>query len=356
MIWESPAYLWLLVLVPMLYGLQVYLSRNAKKRTLGVFSADLYHRLAARSSDSRRRVREALLAGSFFFLIVALAGPSIGTEVREVRREQLDLMVALDLSLSMQAEDVRPNRLEKAKFEINRIVDALRNDRIGLVVFTGQALLQCPLTRDYNAFRMYLDIADPDLMPSTTTDFAPLFRQVARSFTSAAATGTNNRAQEAPARLLVVFSDGEDHFDRYDDALQELVDMGVHIYTVGIGTEQGGYIPIRDAQTGAFYDYHRDFRRQIVTTRLEPQTLQAIAAASGGEYVQISRTAHGIDRFINQLQHMERSAFATMQVTRYSNRYSVAASASLGCLLLYIFLPLYRRPQAPIPSPGASQV
>ena len=344
MIWESPVYLWLLIIIPALYGMQVFLYRYARERRLRVFSEGLHARLAARFTEKRRRVREALLAGSFIFLIVALAGPSIGTEVREVRREQLDLMVALDLSLSMRAEDVRPDRLEKAKFEINRLVDNLRNDRIGLVVFTGQATLQSPLTNDYNAFRMYLDIADPDLMPSSTTDFAPMFRQAARSFAASTATEFSHRSQVAPARVLLVFSDGEDHFGRYDEPLQELIDMGVYIYSVGIGTEQGGYIPIRNPQTDAFHDYHRDFRRQVVTTRLEPETLQAFATRSGGEYIQISRAGHGIDRFINQLRHMERSAFATMQITRYSNRYGMAAFASLVCLFFYLVIPVYQRP------------
>lgn len=334
--WDTPAFLWLILMLPLLYGVNFFLSYRFRKKRERYFSDRLYMKLQANVRPGALRIREGLFYAGLFFLFVALAGPGVGTEVREVTREQLDLIVGLDLSLSMLAEDVRPNRLEKARFEISRMLRHLENDRIGLIVFTGHAMLHCPLTTDYSAFRMFLDIAEPDIMPSTTTDFQPLFRQAVSAFES------SERAPGNPARVLVLFSDGEDHFDRYSEPLRELLAMGVHIFTVGIGTEEGGRIPRTDPQTGAFLDYHRDRHGRVVTTRLEPDRLRGMAEMSNGQYFQISRTAHTIEGFIRQLDRLDRSTFATEEVIRYRNRYDIPALFSLLCFITAILIPGYR--------------
>lgn len=336
MIWDSPAYFWLLLLLPLMYGLNRYVTYHIRKRREYYFSDDLFARLQAHRWEPGIRIREGLFYAGFFFLVFALAGPKIGTEIREVKREQLDLVVALDLSLSMKSEDVRPNRLEKARFEINRMLESLENDRIGLIVFTGHAMLHCPLTTDYSAFRMFLDIADPDIMPSTTTDYRPMFREAVSAFESSR--GDDGEA----AKVLLVFSDGEDHFDRYSQPLQELLDMDVFIFTVGIGTEEGGTIPGNDPETGEFEDFHRDRQGQVVTARLVPETLREMADMSGGQYIQISRTAHNIEGFIRQLDHLDRSTFATEEITRYQNRYHIPALFSLLCFVSALMIPGYK--------------
>ena len=336
MIWDVPGYLWLLLLLPLLYGISWFLKYRLRKKRERYFSDQLFTQLQTNVRPTALQVKEGLFFAGLFFLFIALAGPKIGTEVREVSREQLDLIVGLDLSLSMLAEDVRPNRLEKARFEINRMLRYLENDRIGLLVFTGHAMLHCPLTTDYSAFRMFLDIAEPDIMPSTTTNFQPLFREAALAFES------SERAQGNPARVLIIFSDGEDHFDRYSEPLQRLVNMGVYIFTVGIGTEEGGRVPIVDPETGAFRDFHRDHQGRVVTTRLQPERLQDMADITGGQYFQISRTAHNIEGFIRQLDRLDRSTFATEEITRYQNRYYIPAFFSLLCFLAALFIPGYK--------------
>jgi Ca-activated chloride channel homolog len=272
MIWDSPlfflvtaAYTCIVRSEPFLF---MHVIRNRRKR---YFSDAVFADCSHTATHSAVRFREGLFYAGLFFLIIALAGPQIGTEVREIQREQLDLIVALDLSKSMKAEDVRPSRLEKAKFEISRVLDNLENDRIGLIVFTGHAMLICPLTTDYSAFRMFLDIADTDIMPSSTTDFQPLFREAVSAFES------SERARGNPARVLVIFSDGEDHFDRFSEPLRQLLDMGVYIFTVGIGTEGGGRIPRVNPETGGFQDFHRDRQGRVVTSRLEPDRLREMA-------------------------------------------------------------------------------
>ena len=336
MIWDAPGYLWLLLLLPLMYGVSWFLRYRLRKKRERYFSDQLFAQLQANVRPTALKVKEGLFFAGLFFLFIALAGPKIGTEVREVSREQLDLIVGLDLSLSMLAEDVRPSRLEKARFEINRMLRYLENDRIGLIVFTGHAMLHCPLTTDYSAFRMFLDIAEPDIMPSTTTDFQPLFREAVSAFES------SERVQGNPARVLIIFSDGEDHFDRYSEPLQRLVNMGVYVFMVGIGTEEGGRIPIVDPETGAFLDFHRDRQGRVVTTRLQPDRLQEMAELTGGQYFQISRTAHSIEGFIRQLDRLDRSTFATEEITRYQNRYYIPAFFSLLCFLAALFIPGYK--------------
>lgn len=344
MIWDAPGYLWLLLLLPLMYGVSWFLRYRLRKKRERYFSDQLFAQLQANVRPKALKVKEGLFFAGLFFLFIALAGPKIGTEVREVSREQLDLIVGLDLSLSMLAEDVRPSRLEKARFEINRMLRYLENDRIGLIVFTGHAMLHCPLTTDYSAFRMFLDIAEPDIMPSTTTDFQPLFREAVSAFES------SERVQGNPARVLIIFSDGEDHFDRYSEPLQRLVNMGVYVFTVGIGTEEGGRIPIVDPETGAFLDFHRDRQGRVVTTRLQPDRLQEMAELTGGQYFQISRTAHSIEGFIRQLDRLDRSTFATEEITRYQNRYYIPAFFSLLCFLAALFIPGYKQEETRKPN------
>jgi Ca-activated chloride channel homolog len=336
MTWDAPGYLWFLLLLPLLYGLSWYLRYRLRKKRERYFSDQVFMQLQTNSNPTALRTKEGLFFAGLFFLFIALAGPKIGTEVREVSRDQLDLIVALDLSLSMLAEDVRPSRLEKARFEINRMLRYLEDDRVGLIVFTGNAMLHCPLTTDYSAFRMFLDIAEPGIMPSTTTDFQPLFREAVSAFES------SDRAVGNPARVLIIFSDGEDQFDRYSESLQQLMNMGVYIFTVGIGTEEGGRIPVVDPETGIFRDFHRDRQGRVVTTRLQPERLQEMADLSGGQYFQISRTAHSIEGFIRQLDRLDRSTFATEEITRYQNRYYIPAFFSLLCFLAALFIPGYR--------------
>ncbi len=340
MIWDNPGFFWLLLLIPLMYGAHRYVEYIIKNRRKHYFSDELFSRLQAHRKIVAIRVRRAFFYAGFFFLVVALAGPQIGTEVREVQRDRLDVLIALDLSLSMKAEDVRPSRLEKARFEINRLLPHLHNDRIGLVVFTGHAMLHCPLTTDYSAFRMFLDIADPEIMPSTTTDFRSMLEEALSSFESSA-TGSSEHSGD-PARVLLIFSDGEDHVDQYEAPLQQLLEKNVFIFTVGIGTEDGGRIPRYHPETGAFEDFHRDRQGQVVTTRLEPELLRNLANRSGGQYFQISRTAHNIEGFIRQIDQLERSTFATEEVTRYQNRYAVPAFFSLLCFVISMLIPGYK--------------
>lgn len=337
MIWESPQFLWLLLVVASLPFLTWYIARKHREKLNRFFSDEMLEKLWNKPWESAQRTRIILLTIGLALLVVGLAGPKIGSEIREVKRQGVDLLIALDISRSMHAEDVRPNRLEKAKFEIQSLVNRLRGDRVGLILFTNTAFLQCPLTTDYSAFNMYLDLASTDQLPAAGTDFATVLREAARVFESSGEQDAN------AARVLLLFSDGEDHSPGFEEELQALVNKDVFVYTVGIGTSQGATIPVYDQRTGRITQYHRDRNGQVVTTRLESQNLQAIARTGRGNYYEIQRGSDRIDGFISKLDELERRDIAVEMFSDYKNRYQIPTAAGLFFVITSLLIPGYKR-------------
>lgn len=333
MIWESPGYLWLILLFIGLVLTSVYYARMLRNRRREYFSDAVFEKLAIKGNTELRKVRNGLFYASVVILIIALAGPKIGTEVREVTRQGVDIMVMLDVSKSMKSEDVRPNRLDKAKFEILRMLDRLRGDRVGLIAFTGEAILLSPLTSDYSAFRLYLNLADPESMPSTTTDFSSGMRVALDAFEAAGAADRNT------SRVLLVISDGEDHGPDHSQMVQQLRSKGVFVFTVGIGTMSGGTIPVYDPNTGRLVEYLRDAAGQVVTTRLVPATLRSIAETGRGTYYEISRSSDGMDGFLTQIAELEKSEFATQEFADYKNQYQWFVAIGLLLLIASLLIP-----------------
>lgn len=331
MIWENSSYLWLLLLLPVIYaGYYWFREKNLKKRA-ELFDDRLVDQLLKNHWKAGDKVRFFSLLIAAFLFIIALAGPKLGTEVREIQRRGLNLIVALDLSRSMNAEDVDPSRLAKAKIELNRLINRLQGDRVGLVVFTDEAFIQVPFTTDYSAFRMLLDIANTDQMPSSGTNFNSAMLRAIESFES-------NEEQGGAANVLLFVADGENHGSSFEGALNRLMDMGVIVFSVGIGTTEGGPIPITTnnaIQTG----YHRDDRGDLVTTRLVSETMRSIASASGGEYYEIQSGRDNIEPFFSNLEELERGEFSTQEFADYKNQYQVLLLAGLFFFALALFFP-----------------
>jgi Ca-activated chloride channel homolog len=340
MTWETPFYLWLLLIPGLLALGSVWYKRRLRLRRRRFFSDEVFAKLYSPEISGIRRFKSVLLYSGAVLLIIALAGPKIGIEIREIERRGVDIMVLLDVSRSMLAEDVRPNRLDKAKFEILRIVDRLRGDRIGLIAFTGEAVQLAPLTTDYGAFRLYLSIADPASMPSGTTDFSEALRAAINAFDAVTDDGQN------AARVMLLLSDGEDHGIDFTSLKQQLVERGIYIHTVGIGTRSGATIPIYDTNTGRLTDYVRDAAGQVVTTRLEPEILREIADAGRGSYYEISRSADGIDGFVSRITDLDQRGFSTQEFADYKNQYQWFAGIGLLLVFLSLALPAYRPPVA----------
>jgi len=336
MIWEHPHLLWLLLLPVVLLGLGYYVGKRRKKQVSQFFSEEMITLLSTRVWGRGRKLKQLFLYTGLTFVIIGMAGPKIGSEIREVQREGVDLLIALDVSRSMLAEDVRPNRLDKAKFEISSLVDRLKGDRIGLILFTNTAFLQSPLTTDYSAFRMYLDLASTDQLPFAGTDFNAPLREASRVF-------ENRRGQSRDAAQVLLFlSDGEDHSPGFEQEMNRLREQGVRVYTVGIGSSSGAPIPVFD-RSGRMRGNHTDRSGNTVITRLESANLLRMAEMGRGNYYEIRRGNDRIEGFNTQLAELERMEFDTEQYSYYANRYQYPTAAGFLFICISMFLPAYRK-------------
>lgn len=338
MIWESPLFLWFLFLVPVVAAFLWWKARQVEKRKAEYFGSQLFSTLRKGFWPLGNRLKTLSFLTGLLFLILSLAGPKIGTEVREIKRQGVDMLVALDLSASMNAEDVRPSRLEKAKFEINRLIERLRGDRVGLVVYTGEAYLQSPMTLDYSALRLFLEIADTEQMPSSATDFQSAMETAMEAFE---ALDENSNSSDA-AKVLLIISDGEDHGQSYTEALDRLVDEDISVYTLGIGTTEGTTIPIYEEGSNRLIGYKRDNSGQVVTTRLQSETLRSIANSGNGEYYSIERGNDGIDSFLARIDELEKGEFASQEYADYKNQYQWMGALALVFIALSVIIPAYR--------------
>jgi Ca-activated chloride channel homolog len=330
MIWENSSYLWLLLLIPVLYGLYYWYRIGQGKKREKLFDDRLLSQLRQNFWKTGDKIRLFAILGALLFFVVALAGPKIGTEVREAERSGLNIMVALDLSRSMLASDVRPSRLDKAKFEINRLVNRLTGDRIGLIVFAGEGYVQSPLTTDYSAMRMFLDISNPDQMPTPGTNFKSALDRAVESFESVDSQNASD--------VLIFVADGENHGPDYSEPLQQLVNMGVIVFSVGVGTVEGGPIPEYDNQ-GRQIGYHRDSQGNTVTTQLGDQTMRDIASRGGGEYISIRAGNDTIEPLFSRLDELERGEFSIQEYADYKNQYQVLLFIGLLLFMTALFFP-----------------
>lgn len=333
MIWEDGFYLWFLLLIPLLYGAYRWYKHQQGQRRSEYFDNRLVQQLRKNFWKTGDKVRLISFMIATLFFIVALAGPKIGTEVREVQRKGVNMMVALDLSSSMNAEDVRPSRLEKAKFEINRLVNRLQGDRIGLLIFTDEAFLQVPFTTDYSALRLFIDIANSDQMPSGGTNFSAAMRTALDSFNSLDEQESGNAAD-----VLLFVGDGENHGPGYDGELEDLVENNVVTFSVGIGTPSGAPIPIYN-ENGTLTSYERDSNGNTVTTRLESEAMRDIANAGGGEYYEIRSGSDNIEPFFSRLDELERGEFSSQEFADYKNQYQVLLVIGMFFLMITMFFP-----------------
>lgn len=336
MIWQDVSYLWLLIIIPIIILLIWWRGKSLKITQEKYFESGLFSSLRIGFWETGNVIKSSLMVTGFIFVILSLAGPKIGTEVREVKRRGVDMLIALDLSASMNAEDVRPSRLAKSKFEIRRLIERLKGDRVGLVVFTGEAYLQSPMTLDYSALLLFLEIVDTDQMPSSATDFKSSME------TSLAAFESLEESSTEAAKVLLIISDGEDHGQSYDEALSDLVESNVSVYTLGIGTQDGTTIPLYDEESGMLIGYKRDRDGQVVTTSLQSNVLREIASTGGGNYYSIERGNDGIDAFLARVDELEKGEFSSQEYADFKNQYQWLAAIALFCFIVALLFPNYR--------------
>jgi len=306
----KPEYLLLLVTIPLVGMLMYYASKKRKQSLSKLGESPLLRRLTSSINWRGRRWKNVLLLMSLTFLILAVARPQWGSEVREIDQEGLQVMVALDVSHSMLAQDIKPTRLDRAKLEIADLMKQLSGDEIGLVLFSGASFIQVPLTSDYYSALSYLDNADPEVISRPGTVIGDAIRTAALGF------DPNLSSQ----KVLIVMTDGEDHETDPLAAAKAVAEEDVLIYTIGFGTPEGEPIPVMD-ENGSVVDYKRDQNGEVVLSMLDESTLQSIAQTGNGKYYRASADGSELQSLLTEIDSLQKdqlqSRFETTQIERY---------------------------------------
>jgi Ca-activated chloride channel family protein len=324
-------YLLLLWLVPALVFFYLYAGMRRQRRILIFCGPELYERLSSSLLRGRRRLKALLMVLAVALFVAALARPQWGYHFEDIKRVGVDIIVAVDVSRSMLAEDISPSRLERARRKLQDFTGMLDGDRIGLVAFAGSSFLQCPLTLDYGAFSMFLEYLSPDMIPVPGTDMAAAIRTAIRAF---------NR-RERTSKALILITDGEDHAGDVLQAAEEARREGIRIFAIGIGTPDGTPVPAIDG-TGGFM---KDRSGSLVLSRLDEKALQKIALETGGAYV---RSVTG-DLDLETIYHgsikkdVEQKELSSARRKRWEERFQWFAALGLVLLVLEFFIRENRR-------------
>lgn len=324
----------LLILVVILLGVFVYWALARKKKLINRFGdLPLIMKNAPYISFARQGTKAALLLISLILIVVALARLQFGTHLELMKREGIDIVVAMDVSNSMLARDIKPNRLEKAKQEIQSILERLKGDRIGLVVFAGEAFIQCPLTLDYASTTFLLRAVDQNSVSIQGTSLTAALEKSNQAFNQ----------QEKKHKVLILLTDGEDQEEGVIQAAEELRKNGVKIYTVGIGNPAGEPIPLFDRK-GNQVGFKKDQGGEVIITSLDEMTLQKIALATGGKYFHSSPGEIELDRIFDEISNLEKKELEGTLITRYDDRFQWPLLFALFLIVGEFFMPERKKP------------
>jgi Ca-activated chloride channel family protein len=300
-----------------------------KKRLLNRFGdLPLILKNAPHISFGRQRTRALLLILAMILLCVTVARLQFGTHLEMVKREGLDIVIALDVSNSMLAQDIKPSRLDRAKQEIRSIIGRLTGDRVGLVPFAGDAYVQCPLTIDYPSAVMLLDAVDNTSVSRQGTNISEAIEAATKCFDQ----------KERQHKVLLLLTDGEDHQGGAVEAAESARKEGIRIYTVGIGSPAGEPIPMLD-RIGNKVGYRKDESGEVIVSKLDEETLQKVALATGGKYYNATPSEMELDRIFGEISKLEKKEQEGTLVTRFDDRYQWPLLFALVLLTLEFFLP-----------------
>lgn len=321
----EPQYLYILIILPILVAVFVIYRRAQRKRLARFGDMEIIAQLMPEASPRRVRNKFILLMVVFALLIAALAQPQFGAKLREVKRSGVEIMLAVDVSRSMLAEDFKPNRLERTKNAVSRLVEQLEKDRVGMVVFAGDAFIQLPITSDYVSAKTFIRTISPDIVPVQGTSLSKAIELASRSFSE----------QSQKSRAIILVSDGESHDDDPIAAAQAAKEKGIIIYTVGIGTPEGAPIAIDG-------EMMKDEEGNMVVTKLSEETLQQIAVLTGGAYIRATNQSVGLDEILKRIKAMEQQEFSSLAFAEYNDQFHYLVALALA-LLLFEFVMIDRK-------------
>jgi Ca-activated chloride channel family protein len=328
----APEWLPALTLIPVV-ALWLWYAGERRKRTLARFAeAPLAAKLTASVSVSARRTKGALTVVALGFAVLAMTRPQFGTRIETVRSVGQDVMIAVDLSRSMLAEDVSPNRLERARLAVLRLLRQLEGDRIGLVAFAGDAFVQSPLTIDYSAAALFLSAMEPGLMPVQGTDLGAALRVSLDALDEAA----------RDARIVLLVTDAEDHEAAFEAELARARDGGVDVYVVVFGSPEGVPIPLYD-ERGVRQGFLRDEEGSVVTTRLDEATLARFEELAGATVVRAGAGGAALEDLVDAIAAGEGEAVDAQEITQFEEQYQIFLGLALLLLLTEWLVPERRR-------------
>ncbi len=323
---EEKIYFYLLFIIPIMFvlyiGYQVWKKASQKKFA----SEELLKKLSPDRSKFKSVFKLVILMLAIAFMVIALVNPKLGTKLEIVKREGVDLVFAVDVSKSMLAEDIAPNRLEKGKRLVSEIINGLASDRIGIIAYAAQAYPQLPITTDYGAAKMFLQGMNTNMLSSQGTALDEAIKLASTYYND----------EEQTNRVLIIFSDGEDHSGGAAKlAVQKAVEEGIKVYTIGIGTPKGDRIPIK--RKGVLESYKKDNQGNTVITKLNEEVLSAIADEGNGKYFNGSNTKEAVDFVIEELSKMNKKEFEAKQFAEFKDQFQWF----LGGAILFLFLDIF---------------
>lgn len=321
----NPHILYLLLMVPVAVALFIFAQVRRRRRLERFASSSLLAQLTPSASPARVRTKFILYTLAVVFLVLAAARPQVGSKLREEHQKGIEMMLVVDVSNSMLAEDFEPNRLDRTKFAIDRVVESMKQDRIGVVAFAGEAQVQLPITSDYRMARAFARKLSPAMVRTQGTDLGAAIKLASMSFSS----------QSEGSRVMILITDGENHESDALEAAQAAAEKGIAIYTIGIGTPEGAPIMIGG-------DYLTDENGDMVVSKLDEKMLQEIASATGGAYVRATKQSIGLKEIVDRLKELDESDLATTRFEAFDEQYQYPLAVAL-LLLLVEWLILDRR-------------
>ncbi len=320
---EHLEYFYALLLIPfilLIFILYMYWKRRAV-RHFG--ESEVVSRLMPMVSANRPVLKIIFFILAYTFLVIAIANPQVGSKLVKAKREGSDLVIALDVSNSMLAEDIRPNRLTRAKQSISKLIDKLEGDRVGIVIFAGKAYTQLPITTDYSAAKMFLENISTDNVPTQGTAIGDAIDMAMTSF----------KEDDKRGKAIIIITDGEDHEGNAVESAKKAEEKGIRIYTIGMGTPEGAPIPIYDPN-GNLTGYKKDRQGQTVISKLDENMLQQIASAGDGSYIRASNSRDGLKKIFDDINSLQKSEIETRMYSEYEDRFQYFLGLGLIFLIM----------------------
>ena len=321
----DPQNFWFLFLLPSLALLFMWVALRKRRALVQFAGMELADKLTQGISRTRQRSKTVLFMAGAFFLVLALTRPQLGAKLSMASHKGVEVVVVLDVSRSMQAQDLQPSRLHRAKYQVGELIDQLTGDRIGLVGFAGLAQIVCPLTLDHGALRLFLEVLDSNYIPVQGTALADALGTAAKCF------DMGSKASKA----VLLFTDGEDHLGTALETAEELAELGIRIFAVGMGTQGGELIP---EESDGGQNYHKDAEGNYVKTRLDEGFLKQLTLATDGDYYRTSLSGGELERIYDGLQELEQGEFGSNRFTEFEERYQFPLFAALLLFTTELFL------------------